>query len=107
MSVLTATPPGNLTPEAANAPYHFDGQYIGGEWRAGNAGASLADRDPYSGAGMTHINDISVNDDPNTMFGGEKNSGLGRFGGEWFIAELTADHWISVQHTPRSYPFSA
>ncbi len=56
-------------------------------------------------AGMTHINDISVNDDPNTMFGGEKNSGLGRFGGEWIVAELTADHWISVQHTPRAYPF--
>jgi aldehyde dehydrogenase (NAD+) len=56
-------------------------------------------------AGMTHINDISVNDDPNTMFGGEKNSGLGRFGGEWIIAELTVDHWISVQHTPREYPF--
>jgi aldehyde dehydrogenase (NAD+) len=56
-------------------------------------------------AGMTHINDISVNDDPNTMFGGEKNSGLGRFGGEWIVAELTADHWISVQHTPRGYPF--
>ncbi len=56
-------------------------------------------------AGMTHINDISVNDDPNTMFGGEKNSGLGRFGGEWIIAELTADHWISVQHSPRQYPF--
>jgi aldehyde dehydrogenase (NAD+) len=56
-------------------------------------------------AGMTHINDISVNDDPNTMFGGEKNSGLGRFGGEWIVAELTADHWISVQHTPAAYPF--
>jgi aldehyde dehydrogenase (NAD+) len=56
-------------------------------------------------AGMTHINDISINDDPNTMFGGEKNSGLGRFGGEWIVTELTADHWISVQHTPRGYPF--
>lgn len=56
-------------------------------------------------AGMTHINDITINDDPNTMFGGEKNSGLGRFGGEWIVAELTSDHWISVQHTPRFYPF--
>jgi len=56
-------------------------------------------------AGMTHINDMSVNDDPNTMFGGEKNSGLGRFNSEWIIAEFTSDHWISVQHTPRDYPF--
>jgi aldehyde dehydrogenase (NAD+) len=49
-------------------------------------------------AGMTHINDISPNDDPNTMFGGEKNSGLGRFNSDWIIEELTTDHWISVQH---------
>ncbi|MBX9404392.1 aldehyde dehydrogenase family protein [Pseudomonas baetica] len=56
-------------------------------------------------AGMTHINDISVNDDPNNMFGGEKNSGIGRFNSEWIIAELTSDHWISVQHKRRAYPF--
>ncbi|MGV1831911.1 aldehyde dehydrogenase family protein [Agrobacterium vitis] len=56
-------------------------------------------------AGMTHINDISPNDDPNTMFGGEKNSGLGRFNSEWIIQELTTDHWISVQEERRAYPF--
>ncbi|MFK4724645.1 aldehyde dehydrogenase (NAD+) [Bradyrhizobium niftali] len=56
-------------------------------------------------AGMTHINDISPNDDPNIMFGGEKNSGLGRFNTDWIIEELTTDHWISVQHEPRGYPF--
>lgn len=56
-------------------------------------------------AGMTHINDISPSDDPNTMFGGEKNSGLGRFNSDWIIQELTTDHWISVQHERRSYPF--
>ncbi|RQM44001.1 aldehyde dehydrogenase family protein [Paraburkholderia bannensis] len=56
-------------------------------------------------AGMTHINDISPNDDPNNMFGGEKNSGIGRFNSDWIIAELTTDHWITVQHTPRKYPF--
>ena len=56
-------------------------------------------------AGMTHINDISVNDDPNSMFGGEKNSGIGRFNSDWIIAELTSDHWISVQHKRRAYPF--
>lgn len=56
-------------------------------------------------AGMTHINDISPSDDPNTMFGGEKNSGLGRFNSDWIIQELTTDHWISVQQEPRAYPF--
>jgi aldehyde dehydrogenase (NAD+) len=56
-------------------------------------------------AGMTHVNDITVNDEPNTAFGGEKASGIGRFGGTWAIEEFTTDHWVSVQHTPRSYPF--
>ncbi|CAM5379572.1 putative aldehyde dehydrogenase YfmT [Pseudomonas oleovorans subsp. oleovorans] len=56
-------------------------------------------------AGMTHINDIPVNDEPNAPFGGEKNSGLGRFNGDWAIEEFTTDHWITVQHAPRRYPF--
>lgn len=56
-------------------------------------------------AGMTHVNDVPVNDEPNTAFGGEKASGIGRFGGRWAIDELTTDHWISFQHTPRQYPF--
>lgn len=56
-------------------------------------------------AGMTHINDITVNDEPHVMFGGEKNSGLGRFNGEWAIEEFTTDHWIGVQTTDKQYPF--
>jgi aldehyde dehydrogenase (NAD+) len=54
-------------------------------------------------AGMTHVNDSPVNDDANTAFGGEKSSGIGRFGGQWAVEEFTTDHWISVQHTPRDY----
>ena len=56
-------------------------------------------------AGMTHVNDIPVNDEPNAPFGGEKNSGLGRFNGDWAIEEFTTDHWITLQHSPRPYPF--
>ena len=56
-------------------------------------------------AGMTHVNDIPVNDEPNAPFGGEKNSGLGRFNGDWAIDEFTTDHWITLQHAPRPYPF--
>jgi acyl-CoA reductase-like NAD-dependent aldehyde dehydrogenase len=55
-------------------------------------------------AGMTHINDAPGNDDPNTAFGGEKQSGIGRFGGRWPIEELTTDHWVTVQREPRRYP---
>ncbi|WP_296173757.1 aldehyde dehydrogenase family protein [Psychrobacter sp. UBA2769] len=55
--------------------------------------------------GMTHINDISVNDESNMPFGGEKNSGIGRFNGEWILEEFTRTHWISMQNEPRQYPF--
>lgn len=55
--------------------------------------------------GMSHINDITAVDLPNMPFGGEKNSGLGRFGSEGLIHELTTEHWMSVQHVPRQYPF--
>jgi acyl-CoA reductase-like NAD-dependent aldehyde dehydrogenase len=54
--------------------------------------------------GMIHVNDQSVNDEPNAPFGGEKESGMGRFGGEWVIDEMTRVQWVTVQHTPREYP---
>lgn len=47
--------------------------------------------------GMVHINDQSINDEPNVMFGGMKKSGLGRFNGKWVIDKFTSDRWISVQ----------
>jgi aldehyde dehydrogenase (NAD+) len=56
---------------------------------------------------MTHINDSPVNEEDNTAYGGEKMSGLGRFGGAWSIDEFTTHHWVSVQHTPRPYPLPA
>jgi aldehyde dehydrogenase (NAD+) len=56
-------------------------------------------------AGMTHVNDSPVNDLPNCPFGGEKNSGIGRYNGEWSIDEFSTVHWISVQHEPVAYPF--
>jgi hypothetical protein len=54
-------------------------------------------------AGMTHINNHCVDDTLTGPFGGEKNSGLGRFRGEWIIREFTRDHWITAQHARRSY----
>jgi len=48
-------------------------------------------------AGMTHINDITVDDQSHAPFGGEKNSGLGRFNGRWIIEEFTRTHWVTVQ----------
>lgn len=34
-------------------------------------------------SGMVHVNDQSITDEPHVMFGGVKESGVGRFGGEW------------------------
>lgn len=55
--------------------------------------------------GMIHVNDQGVNDEPIVAFGGEKASGLGRYGGEWALHEFTTTKWISVQMNPREYPF--
>jgi aldehyde dehydrogenase (NAD+) len=52
-------------------------------------------------AGMTHINDWTVNAEVNTAFGGEKASGVGS---EWAVDEFTTAHWISTQEMPRPYP---
>ncbi len=56
-------------------------------------------------AGMTHLNSPSVDDTPTGPFGGVKNSGIGRFGGDWILQEFTTDHWITEQQEPRQYPF--
>ena len=54
-------------------------------------------------AGMVHINDHSIQDEPNAPFGGMKESGLGRYNGEWVVDEMVEPKWISVQHEDRDY----
>src|SRR5690606_2662244 len=46
-------------------------------------------------AGMAHVNDQPVNDLANNPFGGEKNSGIGRFGGDWAVEAFTSDKWLT------------
>ena len=55
-------------------------------------------------AGMVHINDQPINDEPHVPFGGVKDSGLGRYNGEAIMRELTEQRWVSIQHKPREYP---
>ena len=55
--------------------------------------------------GMAHVNDQPVNDLRFNPFGGEKNSGIGRFNGAWAIEAFTTDQWLSVQHEPPRYLF--
>jgi aldehyde dehydrogenase (NAD+) len=56
-------------------------------------------------SGMVHINDSTIHDEPQVPFGGMKESGYGRHGGRAAIEEFTELRWISVQRTPRQYPF--
>lgn len=55
--------------------------------------------------GMMHINDQSINTEPNVPFGGEKSSGLGRHGSDWSLHEFTSPRWVSVQKEARPFPF--
>jgi acyl-CoA reductase-like NAD-dependent aldehyde dehydrogenase len=54
--------------------------------------------------GMVHINDQTVNDEPQVPFGGVKGSGYGRLGGKAALDEFTELRWISVQRTQRTFP---
>jgi acyl-CoA reductase-like NAD-dependent aldehyde dehydrogenase len=56
-------------------------------------------------SGIVHINDQTIHDEPQVPFGGVKDSGWGRFGGRGALEEFTELRWISVQRSPRSYPF--
>jgi acyl-CoA reductase-like NAD-dependent aldehyde dehydrogenase len=47
--------------------------------------------------GMTHLNEMPVHDESHVAFGGEGNSGLGRFNGDWAIEEFTTDHTIGIK----------
>ena len=55
-------------------------------------------------AGIVHVNDQPVGDEPQMPFGGVKDSGWGRFGGTAAIDEFTETHWVTVGG-PHPYPF--
>jgi acyl-CoA reductase-like NAD-dependent aldehyde dehydrogenase len=46
--------------------------------------------------GMAHVNDQPVNDLPYSPFGGEKNSGIGRFNGAWAVPPSQRTNGFSV-----------
>ena len=56
-------------------------------------------------AGIVHVNDQTVGDEPQMPFGGVKDSGWGRFGGTAAVHEFTELHWITVQAGTRHFPF--
>lgn len=56
-------------------------------------------------SGICHINGPTVHDEAQMPFGGVKDSGYGRFGGRAGIEAFTELRWITMQTTPRHYPF--
>ncbi|WP_175849983.1 aldehyde dehydrogenase [Burkholderia cepacia] len=56
-------------------------------------------------SGLCHVNGPTVHDEAQMPFGGMKSSGFGHFGGKAGVAEFTDLRWITVQTTPRHYPF--
>ena len=56
-------------------------------------------------AGIVHVNDQPVGDEPQMPFGGVKDSGFGRFGGQAVIDEFTELRWITVQSGSHPFPF--
>jgi acyl-CoA reductase-like NAD-dependent aldehyde dehydrogenase len=56
-------------------------------------------------SGIVHVNDQPVGDEPQMPFGGVKDSGWGRFGGEAVVDEFTELRWITVQSGSHPFPF--
>ena len=56
-------------------------------------------------SGIVHVNDQTIADEPQMPFGGVKNSGYGRFGGQAVIDEFTDMRWVTVQSGTHPYPF--
>jgi acyl-CoA reductase-like NAD-dependent aldehyde dehydrogenase len=55
--------------------------------------------------GIVHINDQTVNDEPQMPFGGLKESGWGRFGLQFASEDFTELQWITMRDTAREFPF--
>ncbi len=70
--------------------------------RDNDRGLALAQR---IDAGIVHVNDQPVGDEPQMPFGGVKDSGFGRFGGTAAIDEFTDLRWITVQSGSHPFPF--
>lgn len=58
-----------------------------------------------SHAGMVHINDTTISDEPHIAFGGNGESGFGREGGMTSFEEMTEIKWITLQVGKRRFPF--
>jgi acyl-CoA reductase-like NAD-dependent aldehyde dehydrogenase len=56
-------------------------------------------------AGIVHVNDQPVGDEPQMPFGGVKDSGWGRFGGQAVMDEFTELRWVTITSGSHPFPF--
>ncbi|WP_166462869.1 aldehyde dehydrogenase family protein [Amycolatopsis acidicola] len=56
-------------------------------------------------AGIVHVNDQPIHDEPQMPFGGVKDSGWGRFGVTFAMEEFTEMRWVTLAGGSRSFPF--
>lgn len=56
-------------------------------------------------AGMVHVNDGSIDADAACPFGGMKESGQGREGGQYSINEFTEVKWLTMVKQKKQFPF--
>jgi vanillin dehydrogenase len=55
--------------------------------------------------GIVHVNDQSVDDEPQAPFGGVGDSGYGRFGGRAALESFTELRWVTLQQGHHPFPF--
>ncbi|HEX9232250.1 MAG TPA: aldehyde dehydrogenase family protein [Jatrophihabitantaceae bacterium] len=84
---------------ANDSPYGLTAGVLTGD---SERGLMLAER---LEAGIVHVNDQPIHDEPQMPFGGVKDSGWGRFGISFAAEEFTELHWVSVKRRPREFPF--
>ncbi|OGP64515.1 MAG: aldehyde dehydrogenase [Deltaproteobacteria bacterium RBG_13_47_9] len=99
VSVIEANDKEEAVAIANDTPYGLSASVFTGDFTKGLAIAERIE------SGIVHINDQTVHDEPQVPFGGVKDSGWGRFGGRAALEEFTELRWISMQRTPRQYPF--
>lgn len=98
--VLSFATPDDAAKLAADSEY---GLSLGILTRDAMRGLDLARRIP---TGMVHINDQTVNDEPNMPFGGVLASGTGaRFGGAANLEAFTDTRWVTMRGDIARYPF--
>jgi acyl-CoA reductase-like NAD-dependent aldehyde dehydrogenase len=98
-SIVVVDSPEEAVHEANSTSYGLSAGVITTNPEAGMAIARQID------AGIVHVNDQTVGDEPQMPFGGVKDSGWGRFGGTAAVHEFSELHWVTVQAGTRPFPF--